>query len=122
MSIYVDEIRQWPTPIRCFKAGSCHLSADSLDELHAFARKLRLRREWFQDHASMPHYDLTIEKRARAVKLGAVEVSAREQARRRIAIRNCTTPNGRTDGHNSYVEHVNGALACAFCKQPLRLT
>lgn len=86
MTVMVDEIRIWPTKIRCFKAGSAHLTADTVDELHAFARRLRLRQEWFQPLSS-PHYDLTPEKQARALALGAVLVPAREQARKRIEAR-----------------------------------
>jgi len=44
MTVYVDNLVQWPTKIRCFKGGSCHLEADTLEELHAFAAKLGLRR------------------------------------------------------------------------------
>jgi len=45
MSVYVDEIRVWPhAKHRCFVDGSCHLMADTLDELHAFAVRLGLRR------------------------------------------------------------------------------
>jgi len=52
---------------------SCHLfSDDNLPELHAFAHKLGLRREWFQDR-DLPHYDLTARKRAAALLAGAVE-------------------------------------------------
>lgn len=87
MTVRVDELKAWPTRIRCFKGGSCHLSADRLDELHAFAARLGLRREWFQEHPLMPHYDLTPSKRVRAVALGAAEVSAREQAIARVAAR-----------------------------------
>lgn len=50
----------------------CHLVADSLDELHAFAAKLGLRRTWFQS-SGYPHYDVTVPMRARALKLGAVD-------------------------------------------------
>jgi len=49
----------------------CHLVADSLSELHAFAKRLGLRRAWFQDRASYPHYDVTSAIRARALELGA---------------------------------------------------
>lgn len=43
MTVMVDEVIQWPTRIRCFKAGSCHLTTDSdLEELHVFAKKLGL--------------------------------------------------------------------------------
>lgn len=84
MAVYVDELRVFPGPKpRCFEGGSCHLTADSLDELHAFARQLRLRRSWFQDHRTAPHYDLTAGKRALALTLGAVFFSARDQALRR---------------------------------------
>lgn len=34
MTVYVDQIQNWPTTIACFRGGSCHLTADSLDELH----------------------------------------------------------------------------------------
>jgi hypothetical protein len=37
-----------------------HLATDSgdLDELHDFARRIGLRRSWFQDHRTVSHYDL----------------------------------------------------------------
>lgn len=85
MTVYVDELRRWPTRIRCFKSGSCHLMADSVEELHAFAARLGLRRSWFQPR-SRPHYDLTPAKRERALHLGAVFVPAKEQARRRLVV------------------------------------
>lgn len=84
MTVRVDELHVWPTRIRCFAKGSAHLTADTLDELHAFAARLGLRREWFQPR-SHPHYDLTPGKHARALQLGAVFVPAQEQARERIA-------------------------------------
>lgn len=84
----VDEFRVWaPTSIRCFKSGSCHLTADTEEELHAFAARLGLRRAWFQAKSTTPHYDLTESKRELALKLGAVFVSAREQATRRLRAR-----------------------------------
>jgi hypothetical protein len=84
MTVYVDELQRFPTRIRCFMNGSCHLTADTLDELHAFASRLGLRRAWFQEHSSAPHYDLTPSKREQALALGAVFKSAREQARERL--------------------------------------
>jgi len=47
-----------------------HLLADTVDELHLFAKKLGLKREWYQ-HKSAPHYDLTERKFNKAIKLGA---------------------------------------------------
>lgn len=31
----------------------------------------------------------------------------------------CVTPNGRTDGHGTYVSFRDGKTVCAFCEQPL---
>src|SRR5574337_223693 len=77
--VYIDELQRWPTKSRCFKPGSCHLTADTLEELHAFAAKLGLKREWFQDH-------LTPRKRLAAKMFGATFVPIREQlAKRRRA-------------------------------------
>lgn len=112
--VAVDELRVWPTSVRCFAAGSCHLVGDTVTELHAFARRLGLRRAWFQN-LSVPHYDLTPTKRAEAIRMGALEIPARVQAAWRVAVRRCTTPNGRTDGHGTYVHdgvrHVMTATA-----------
>ena len=72
MGVYVDEIHKWPSKIKCFAGGSCHLVADTPEELHAMARRLRLRPDWFQDK-KIPHYDLTVPKRAEALRLGAEE-------------------------------------------------
>jgi hypothetical protein len=88
MTIMVDELQRWPTRIRCFQAGSCHLTTDgSLEELHVFAERLGLRRAWFQEHPLASHYDLTVKKRALALEMGAVFVPGREQARQRRARR-----------------------------------
>lgn len=45
-----------------------------------------MKREWFQDHPVHPHYDLTVKKRDRALALGAVFVSAKDQARARLRL------------------------------------
>lgn len=59
----------------------CHMVSDvGADELHTFARRLGLKREWSQERpkASAHHYDLTEPRRAEAVRLGAAEVTQRE--------------------------------------------
>lgn len=67
MAVYVDNERiEWRGRLWC------HLVADSLDELHAFAARIGLRRSWFQAHAAFPHYDVTIDVRERALRIGAV--------------------------------------------------
>lgn len=62
----------------------CHMVDDHADieALHAFARRLGLRRSWFQNgrNGLIPHYDLRPSKRALALKLGAREVDRREMA------------------------------------------
>ncbi|WP_439627518.1 DUF4031 domain-containing protein [Gemmata sp.] len=73
MSAYVDPLRDWGWRL----GPSCHLIADTLDELHAFALRLALRPAWFQGGSRHPHYDLTAKRRAEAVRLGAVELDAR---------------------------------------------
>lgn len=75
--IYVDNLIEWPTKIRCFREGSCHMFARiaDLEALHAFATRIGLRRAWFQ-HAGKgtAHYDLTPAKRRAAVAAGAIEL------------------------------------------------
>lgn len=74
MAVYVDELRDWG-----WKLGpSCHLIADTNEELHEFAARIGMRMAWFQKSSSGPHYDLTASRRAAAVRLGAVEITSRE--------------------------------------------
>lgn len=73
--ILVDPVRTYPTKLR-HKEWSHMVSTVSADELHAFAARLGLKRAWFQS-GSFDHYDITPSKRARALELGAREVSAR---------------------------------------------
>jgi hypothetical protein len=73
MAVYVDKLADYQ-----WKHGpSCHLIADSIDELIEFAVSIGLRAEWFQPKSS-PHFDLTAEGRAAAVRNGAIELSNRE--------------------------------------------
>ena len=68
--IYVD---QFPGTGWGKWQGGGHLLTSDIDELHEFARKLGLKREWFQNK-SAPHYDLTANKRRQAIELGAQEI------------------------------------------------
>jgi len=59
----------------------CHLSSTPDDDpdyakLHTFAASIGMRRAWFQGD----HYDLVPPRRARAVQLGAQEVSRYEMS------------------------------------------
>ena len=79
MSIIVDEAR-YPYRGKMY----CHMMSDlverdkALEELHAFAASLGLKRSWFQNHATHPHYDIAPSKRALAIERGAKEVTSRE--------------------------------------------
>ena len=73
MAVYVDNLRDYG-----WRHGpSCHLIADSVEELMEFAVEMGLRPEWFQPK-STPHFDLTADGRAQAVEQGAVELTNRE--------------------------------------------
>lgn len=60
----------------------CHMVADDLDELHAMAEAIGVRRKWFEVKSSVPHYDICKSKRALAVRLGAYEITSRELVKR----------------------------------------
>ena len=59
----------------------CHLFSEKTDtgneQLHKFAEKIGLNRNWFQD-ANIPHYDLNETKRKLAIKMGAIEIDSKE--------------------------------------------
>ena len=73
MPVYVDKATN---PYGRMKM--CHMVADTLDELHAMADKVGMRRAWFQDSQDHPHYDLSQTKRALAVQQGAIEIDSRQ--------------------------------------------
>ncbi len=87
MTILVDSLfdsgKKWT---RWGNRMACHLGADDrsqrgLAELAEFAHNLGLRDEWLQWGGSaggVPHFDLTPNKRALAIKAGAVEVDSKE--------------------------------------------
>ena len=80
--IYVDQLRLCLPSKRWPFRESCHLFADGIKELHAFAGLLQLKRSWFQDRRHFPHYDLTASKCRQAVRLGAIQASTEFVARR----------------------------------------
>jgi hypothetical protein len=84
MAVYVDGARN-----RFRQMVMSHMIADTLDELHAMADAIGMRREWFQaaPPASFPHYDLTQSRRKRAIGNGAVALDRREFYARMKTIR-----------------------------------
>jgi len=85
--VYVDALfiakggREW-----------CHMSADTLEELHAFALGIDVPRCWYHGaRKGHPHYDLSPERRKKAVAAGAKEVSAFEFVRLMRRLYGCDT-------------------------------
>lgn len=88
MSVYIDHAFAFGDWGRW--TGGGHLQADTPAELHAFAARMGLRREWFQSKPGRPendHYDLTEAGRDRALRLGAIAEDRRAGTRRRRAVR-----------------------------------
>ncbi|MDQ7818735.1 MAG: DUF4031 domain-containing protein [Melioribacteraceae bacterium] len=56
----------------------CHMIADTLEELHAMADKIGIKRKWFQEKASHPHYDICLSKKELAIENGAKAITWRE--------------------------------------------
>ncbi len=88
MTIYVDSLVAYKHAAKSgarhvFGNGrqSCHMACDgNLDELHQFAARIGLKRAWFQN-SSIPHYDLTPNRRAIAIAAGAVAITSQELIR-----------------------------------------
>lgn len=89
MTVYVDDMRLRARVGRVNALWS-HLTADTEEELHAFAADLGLKRSWFQKpkgidgkspakpgslKAQMWHYDVTDAKRDQAIAMGAVPIT-----------------------------------------------
>lgn len=79
MPVYVDSLVDWGWNMHGRRVQSCHMFTDNVDieELHAFAVRIGMKREWFQRHVIAPHYDLVKSRRDFAVHSGAIEVDRR---------------------------------------------
>ena len=77
MSAFVDNLADRGWVLYGRRVESCHLIADSLDELHQVAKAAGCRRGWFQE-GSFPHYDLTHSRRERAIRAGAIPLERRD--------------------------------------------
>lgn len=85
MTVYVDNLAAAPIATyhgdtRARRVGAknghrwAHMVTDGgEDELHAFARRIGMRRDWFQGD----HYDLTPTRHALALAAGAKEITRR---------------------------------------------
>jgi hypothetical protein len=83
MAVYVDPLFNTEyaknDPKSAWKwKESCHMTADTLDELHEMATAIGMRRSWYQPPKArhrIGHYDLVKTRRATAVRRGAIEVT-----------------------------------------------
>jgi len=83
VTVYVDTLYEYPDCTLRYKVW-CHMVTDGpIEELHALAARLGLRRSWFQPGTAhpFPHYDLTPNKRALALRLGATSITTIELIR-----------------------------------------
>lgn len=85
MSVYLDTARN-----RLGRMIMCHMIADTLDELHAMAAAIGMKRDWFQP-GSFPHYDVCLMRRGRAIAHGAQVLDRRSFA---IAMRRIRAMGG----------------------------
>lgn len=84
MTVYVDEIKDYTRIAKMKRLRHthwCHLTADTEEELHAFAEKIGLKRSWYQkkgpdDHRW--HYDITPGKKELALRHNAVDINWRQ--------------------------------------------
>lgn len=83
MSVYVDMLEQvatWATARAKRMGKTCHMYADTPEELEEIARVLHLMVAWRHGDSRSStghHYDISPAMRARAVNLGAIEHSHR---------------------------------------------
>jgi hypothetical protein len=78
MTVYVDDMRMQATVGKLSSRWS-HLTADTPEELLAFALKLGLRQSWVQYPGTYKeHYDLTEGMRQRALRNGATAITIQE--------------------------------------------
>lgn len=82
MAVYVDDMlvrADVPNGNRVVRGRWSHMTADTTDELNAMADAIGMRRAWIQYPGTWKeHYDVTLFKRALAIKAGAIEVTMRE--------------------------------------------
>ena len=77
MTVYVDDMKAKYAPPHAPGRTyiMCHMFADTEEEMHAMATRLGVRKYYQGDH-----YDITLSKRALAVKYGAKQITWRELA------------------------------------------
>lgn len=83
MPVYVDDMYLYPLG-RYGRMKMSHMVADTQEELLQMADKLGLARRWLQHPGSgrsREHFDISMAKRAEAVKAGAIEMPMQDLVR-----------------------------------------
>lgn len=75
MTVYVDNMRA-----KYGRMIMCHMMADTAMELHTMAKRIGVKKKWFQK-TRYPHYDICLAKKQLAIKYGAVEITTRQLIR-----------------------------------------
>lgn len=88
--VYMDEPTEYPKDMINPRAKFCgtkwsHMWCEPGHEaqLHATAKSLGLRRDWFQNRDGFPHYDLTVGMFWKAYRMGIPVADLKEWVRRR---------------------------------------
>jgi hypothetical protein len=70
MPVYID------TPTN----GWSHMIADSIEELHNFAKSIGIKKCWYQNKRgkNQPHYDVRESKYSEAINQGAIQITRKE--------------------------------------------
>lgn len=84
--IYIDKPMHYPHAK--YKCKWSHVWSDNIEELHLFARKLRLKKEWFQNRRNFPHYDVTEYKYTDAIQHGAILTDLKKWVKKQIELGN----------------------------------
>lgn len=83
MPVYVDDSR-----LRFGRMVMCHMTADTTEELLAMADRIGVQRRWLQyPRTWKEHFDISLTKRAEAVRHGAVEVRTADRVMQMLAAR-----------------------------------
>jgi hypothetical protein len=112
VTVYVDDVMIKAT-VGSISDRWCHLFSFDPDptELHELAKRIGLRRVWFQDKdrtGRSPwrnHYDVTRSRRKAAIRSGAVPITFREFAERLHEIRSKSM---------TFQQVLNGYVECAL--------
>lgn len=76
MPVYIDD---YEAPYG--RMLMCHMVADTTEELLDMVDKIGVQRKWIQyPNTYNEHFDICLSKKAKALKIGAIAITAREYA------------------------------------------